>query len=163
MAWTFFTVLKSNHIIHQVLTESAPQRLFLRMSNRSGFFRLPCSFLGNMRKNPTLPREVTMHEIPSIECMQCNAVGPIRSNFAARLPSRRPIEIPLNFILLLWRISSPPSLALLAPSSSFLRVLARRVIVPYLAAAGRRRSYLLPFPSLFEKKSYAAFSISLLS
>ena len=116
MAWTFFTVLKSNHIIHQVLTESAPQRLFLRMSNRSGFFRLPCSFLGNMRENPTLPREVTMHEIPSIECMQCNAVGPIRSNFAARLPSRRPIEIPLNFILLLWRISSPPS-----PSSPPLR------------------------------------------
>ena len=119
MAWTFFTVLKSNHIIHQVLTESAPQRLFLRMSNRSGFFRLPCSFLGNMRENPTLPREVTMHEIPSIECMQCNAVGPIRSNFAARLPSshRDSFELYLTFMAhLISTFVRPPRPLFVLPS-----------------------------------------------
>ena len=92
--------------------------------------------------------------------MQRSRSDPIQFRSASPVaPSHRDsFELYLTFMAHL--IST---LALLAPSSSFLRVLARRVIVPYLAAAGRRRSYLLPFPSLFEKKSYAAFSISLLS
>ena len=95
----------------------------------------------------------------------CNAVGPIRSDpiqFCRRvsLPSHRD-----SFELyLLWRISfsSPSSLSSLPPSFFFVRVLARHVIVPYLAADGRAdlrgRRYLLPFHFSFEKKSDVVLS-----
>ena len=114
-----------------------------------------------MQENPIAPREVTMHEIPSIECMQRSRSDPIRSNFADASPFP-PIEIPLNFIFYgashsHLQARSPPSLP-----TSFVRVLARHVIVPYLAADGRAdlrgRRYLLPFHFSFEKKSDVVLS-----
>ena len=128
----------------------------LLVSNRSGIFSnfilLSGKYAGKSDR-----AEVTMHEIPSIECVRMQReVSPIRSNFAAS-----PIEIPIE-LYLLWRISfsSPSSLSSLPPS--FVRVLARHVIVPYLAADGRAdlrgRRYLLPFHFSFEKKSDVVLS-----
>lgn len=72
----------------------------LLVSNRSGIFSnfilLSGKYAGKSDR-----AEVTMHEIPSIECVRMQReVSPIRSNFAAS-----PIEIPIE-LYLLWRISS---------------------------------------------------------
>ena len=64
----------------------------------------------------------------------CNATQSVRSDPISPVASSHRDSFELYLTFMAHLIST---LALLAPSSSFLRVLARRVIVPYLAAAGR--------------------------
>ena len=131
------------------------------MFNRSRFFDFLAFFWEICRKIRLRRGRSLCMKFPRSNV--CNATQSVRSDPISPVASSHRDSFELY---LLWRISfsSPSSLSSLPPS--FVRVLARHVIVPYLAAAARPdaradlrgRRYLLPFHFSFEKNSDVVLS-----